>query len=90
MASQSTTTGCPIWHPTAALVVEIVTPGDETQTKLPFYAAHHVQELLIVDPDRRTSQWLTLGPDGNYRQAQGSAVIDLTAAELEARIDWPA
>jgi hypothetical protein len=29
-----------MWHPTAALVIEILSPGDETWAKLPFYAAH--------------------------------------------------
>jgi Uma2 family endonuclease len=79
----------PLWHPTAALIVEILSPGDETQAKLPFYAAHHVEEVLIVDPDRRTSQWLALGAEG-YRLVEGSALIDLTTGELDARIDWPA
>ncbi len=29
-----------VWLSTAALVVEIVSPGDETSQKLPFYAKH--------------------------------------------------
>jgi hypothetical protein len=32
------------WEHTAPLVVEIVSPGDETWQKLPFYAAHQVDE----------------------------------------------
>lgn len=35
---------------TAALVVEIVSPGDETW-EVPFYAAPDVDELLIAEPD---------------------------------------
>ena len=30
--------GDEMWHPSAALVVEIVSPDDETWQKLPFYA----------------------------------------------------
>ncbi len=41
-----------MWFATAALVVEIVSPGDKTWEKLPFYAAHSVDESLIVDPRR--------------------------------------
>jgi Uma2 family endonuclease len=41
------------WLPTAALVVEIVSPEDETWEKLPFYAAHDVDEVQIVDPAER-------------------------------------
>jgi Uma2 family endonuclease len=36
--------------PTAALVVEIVSPGDESYKKLDFYAAQAVDEVVIVDP----------------------------------------
>ncbi len=39
-----------MWHPTAALVLKILSPDDETWQKLPFYAAHHVDELLILRP----------------------------------------
>lgn len=39
-----------VWLSTAALVVEVRSPGDETWQKLPFFAAHHVDEVLIVDP----------------------------------------
>ncbi len=41
-----------VWHSTAALVVEILSPDDESLQKLPFYAAHDVDEVLLVDPDR--------------------------------------
>ena len=34
-----------VWHATAALVIEVVSPGDETWAKLPFYAAHDIDEL---------------------------------------------
>ena len=37
-----------VWYATAALVIEIVSPDDETWNKLEFYAAHRVEELLIV------------------------------------------
>jgi Uma2 family endonuclease len=77
------------WHPTAALVVEIVSPNDETWEKLPFYAAHNVDEVLIVDPAKCSIDWLTLR-DGEYRPAQRSELIELGVGELVERIDWPA
>lgn len=76
-----------MWHPTAALVVEIVSPGDETWEKLPFYAAHDVDELLIIDPDKSTVHWLALA-DGRYEPAERSGLIELGATELAERIDW--
>jgi Uma2 family endonuclease len=74
--------------PTAALVVEIVSPGDETWDKLPFYAKHQVDEILIVDPGKRTVDWLALA-DGEYRPVERSALIELGSGELAERIEWP-
>ncbi|HTR89946.1 MAG TPA: Uma2 family endonuclease [Solirubrobacteraceae bacterium] len=76
------------WHPTAALVIEIVSPGDESWEKLPFYASHRVEEVLIVDPAKHSVDWLAL-TDGDYRPIEHSGLIDLGASELAARIDWP-
>jgi Uma2 family endonuclease len=70
-------------------VVEIVSPGDKTWDKLGFYAAHHVDELLIVDPAKRKVDWLALDGD-TYRSTTRSALIDLTAADLAARLTWSA
>ncbi|MHB1539595.1 MAG: Uma2 family endonuclease [Solirubrobacteraceae bacterium] len=78
----------PQWQQTAALAVEIISPGDETMDKLPFYAAHDVDELLIVDPQTRSVQWLRL-TDGSYEPAEHSSLIDLGPAQLAQRIDWP-
>lgn len=78
-----------VWHPSAALVVEIVSPGDESWDKLPFYAEHGVDEVLIVDPAQRTVDWLALGPDREYRAVERSRLIDLGAAEIARQIDWP-
>ncbi|MDQ6727027.1 MAG: Uma2 family endonuclease [Actinomycetota bacterium] len=37
------------WVPTAAVVVEIVSPDDETYAKFDFYARHAVDEILVAD-----------------------------------------
>src|SRR5436305_12503027 len=55
-----------VWHATAALVVEILSPDDETREKLPFFATHQVDEVLIVDPAERMVTWLALR-DGEYQ-----------------------
>ena len=75
------------WHPTAALVVEIVSPGDESWQKLAFYAARNVDEVLIVDPRERAVHWLSLA-DGDYGEVQHSDLIELGPGELAQRIDW--
>lgn len=78
----------PQWQQTAALVVEIVSPGDETREKLSFYAAHKVDELLIVDPQKQSVDWLAL-TGSSCEPTERSDLIDLSAAELAQRIDWP-
>jgi hypothetical protein len=77
-----------VWHGTAAAVVEILSPDDETWQKLPFYAAHDVDEVVIVDPIERTVAWLGLR-DGAYHPIQRSGLIELGPAELAEQIDWP-
>jgi Uma2 family endonuclease len=77
-----------VWVPTAAIVVEILSPEDEAWQKLPFYAEHGVDELLIVDPAGRSVAWLALS-DGEYRPIDRSRLIDLGTSELAERIDWP-
>lgn len=78
-----------VYLPTAALVVEIVSPDDETWQKLDFYAVHRVDELLIVDPQERRVHWLALQPSGGYQPIEQSALIALGAAQLAEQIDWP-
>lgn len=78
-----------VWQATAALVLEIISPGDETWEKLAFYAEHRVDELLIVDPDERAIHWLALEAHETYRPVDRSRLIDLSPAELAAQIDWP-
>ena len=77
-----------VWHATAALVIEILSPGRRELQKLPFYAAHDVDEVLLVDPAERKVTWLALR-DGEYAPVQRSGLIELGPAELAAQIDWP-
>ncbi len=78
-----------IWNPTAALVVEILSPEDESRRKLDFYVRAGVEEVLIVDPDERTVEWLARGRDG-FEPADGSDLLGITSTDLADRIDWPA
>lgn len=81
-------TGWGTYAPSARLVVEILSPADETEHKLPFYAQHGVEEAVIIDPAARTIRWLVLS-EPEYRPVERSTVIDLAVDELAARIDWP-
>jgi Uma2 family endonuclease len=77
-----------VYKATAAIVYEIVSPNDESYAKFGFYFDRGVEELLVVDPARRTVEWYTRGPDAFVR-ASGSTLLGVTEDELTAEIDWP-
>lgn len=77
-----------VWLATAAVVVEILSPDDESWQKLPFYAEHHVDEVLLVDPAEHTVTWLALGK-GEYQPVQRSRLIELGPTALAEQLDWP-
>jgi hypothetical protein len=64
-------------------------PGDDTWRKLDFYAAHHVDGLLIVDPEKRHVDWLGPTAAGDYAPLERSNLIDGGPAELSGRLNWP-
>ena len=74
--------------PTAAMVIEIISPHHETWLKLDFYAVHGVDELLIVSPGDRAVTWLVL-EDGRYVEARHSRLLGAVSQALADRIDWP-
>lgn len=77
-----------LYQPTTAIVVEIVSPGDETRGKLDFYHRASVEELLIVDPEAHTVEWFVRAP-ARFDPTAHSPLLDLSAAELAAAITWP-
>ena len=73
---------------TAALVLEVLSPDDETWEKVPFYADHGVDEVVVVDPAARTVTWLVLR-DGLYEPTDRSDLLDVDVDDVAGRIDWP-
>ncbi len=77
------------WLATAAVVVEILSPDDETFDKFSFYAGHGVDEVLVADPaDRSISLWRRAS-ERSYEQVPVSVLLNLAAIELTASIAWP-
>jgi len=72
----------------AELAVEIVTAADDVQGRRSALAADRVDELVIVDPESRTVEWLAL-VDGDYQPTDASQLVDCTAGALSAAIEWP-
>jgi Uma2 family endonuclease len=77
------------WNPTAAIVAEVVSVGDESRLKSDFYLRAGVEEILIVDPHARTAEWFGRG-DGAFRRTDRSAILGIASAELFNAIDRPA
>jgi Uma2 family endonuclease len=76
-----------VWHDTAALVVEVLSPEDMTFDKLDFYTAHGVRELLVVDGRARSVRCFAL-QDGQ-RERDRSDVLGTTTDQLVEAIEWP-
>jgi Uma2 family endonuclease len=77
-----------VFIPTAAIVVEIVSPEDETWLKFDFYARHGVEEVCVGDPRQREIRWFVRAGDA-YQETVASPLLGVTAAGLVAGIDWP-
>lgn len=76
------------YHPTAEIVIEIVSPDDESREKFDFYFGAGVKEVGIIDPNLRTVEWYARG-DTDFRPAAGSSLLGISAADLAKLIDWP-
>ena len=74
--------------PTAAIVVEVISPDDETWAKVDFYARHHVDEICTADPMGAEIRWFALTGTA-YEETGVSRLLDLSTADLASRIDWP-
>jgi hypothetical protein len=70
----------------SAPAIEIVSPGDESWDKLPFYAAHAVDEVLIVDPAEHAVHWLGLS-GGEYVPIERSGLVALGPSGLAEQIE---
>jgi Uma2 family endonuclease len=73
---------------TAAVVIEVVSPDDETFAKFTFYATHHVDEILVADPIARRIRCWHLR-DVAYEEADQSELLGVRIHDLESGIAWP-
>jgi len=78
-----------VWVTSAAVVVEVVSPDDETYAKFDFYASRQVDELIVADPQARTVRCYRREGE-SYVEAPRSAVLAVDADDLTRRIAWPA
>lgn len=77
-----------VYVPTAAVVVEVVSPDDESLDKLPFYAARGVGEALLVWPElREVHCWDLTGE--RPRRVPASRELGVSMSEVAAAVEWP-
>ena len=77
-----------LYVPTAALLLEVLSPDDETFAKFDFYASRGVEELIVADPDTRTVRCWHL-VDGEYVEQPTSRLLDVDMGTVVAEVDWP-
>src|SRR5665213_2709702 len=75
-----------LYVPSAAVVVEVISPDDESYAKLPFYAASAVDEVWMVDPATRTVRIFVLR-DSEYAESGRSDVLDVESSTVEDSIN---
>src|SRR5262245_4277030 len=69
----------------AELLVEIVSPGDESRAKLPWYAARDVREVLLVDRDTLAVELYACETGVPVRvEPAYSKVLDCTVTTLDS------
>ncbi len=76
-----------VYLATAAVIVEIRSPDDETYEKFDFYARHGVDEIVVLEPDEERLDWFAL-IDGLYVGVVRSELLGVEVAEISAQIDW--
>jgi Uma2 family endonuclease len=75
----------------ALAVVEILSPGDETYEKLPYYASLGVREAIVIEPDSRVVEIYRL-VRGQYTIVSADDRGRLHAASIDVRfqtVDGP-
>ncbi len=77
-----------VWVPTAAIVVEVLSPDDETWEKFGFYARQGVDEICVADPVAAQLSWFTRDST-TYRAVEVSTLLGVAVSQLVSQIDWP-
>jgi Uma2 family endonuclease len=75
------------WIATAAIVVEVRSPDDETFEKFGFYFDHGVDEVLVADLVSRTVTWFLRGTDC-YVASATSELLSIGSAEVQTALGW--
>jgi Uma2 family endonuclease len=75
------------WHATAAIVVEVRSPDDESYEKFDFYFAHGVEEILIADLVTEEVQWYVRSKK-NFVESDHSEILSITNQRIAEALGW--
>ena len=73
---------------TAAIVIEVVSPDDQTFDKFDFHRQHGVEEIIVADPAARSVRFFST-TDGFTTEVARSGLLNVTSTEIADAIDWP-
>jgi Uma2 family endonuclease len=76
-----------VWIPSAAVVVEVRSPHDETFDKFDFFFRHGVDEILVVDLQDQSVTWFVRTTE-RYGAADRSSVVDLSSDAIRTGLGW--
>lgn len=76
------------WFLSAELVVEILSPDEETYAKLAFYALRGIPEVVVVDSAaNKVELYARTAPGDDYARVRRSRLLDQSADELADELD---
>ncbi len=76
-----------VWLSTAAMVVEVRSPDDESLQKCDHYFDHGVEEVLVVDLTLRSVSWFGRGSD-RFEPIDASVLIGCTSLDVQVALSW--
>jgi Uma2 family endonuclease len=76
-----------IWIATAAIVVEIRSPDDETFDKFDFYFSRGVEEILVADVGSKSVSWFVRSTS-EFAQHVRSELLGITSTEISVALGW--
>jgi Uma2 family endonuclease len=75
------------WIETAAIVVEVRSPDDETFEKFDFYFDRGVDEVLVADLVMHTVTWFGRSED-SYVPRSISDLLNVSSADIQTTLGW--
>jgi len=77
-----------VYVSSVAVAVEVRSPEEDPEAKLPFYLERGVREVVLVDRGDRSLRWLA-STGGAWVDVDRSDVLDTSVSDIVAGLRWP-